>query len=109
MFSLCKNTPDGSFDVNKAVFFRLIAQMGQACSELPMRHAIRPAEREAVIDLCEELWDEYGARFSKLAYQRSAAYAESLCSETLDLCADDAPLAGIFDDIPWATKDKGEL
>jgi len=77
-------------------YFRLIAQMGQACAELPMRRPIRPNERDDVSDLCEELWDDHEAALSKLALHRSASYAESLCTDVLEVCEQAAPLDGLY-------------
>jgi hypothetical protein len=76
-------------------YFRLIGVLGQACADLPMRHAMRPDQKQTVLDICEDLWDEHEAPLSKLALKwgdREGAYAQSLCSSVLDVCAEDAPL-----------------
>ncbi len=77
-------------------YFRLIALMGQVCAELPMRHSIRANEADDVSELCEEFWDDHEAALSKLALQRSSSYAESLCTDVLEVCEQSAPLDGIY-------------
>ena len=76
-------------------YFRLVGLMGQVCEELPMRRPMRPNEREAVAEACEDFWDEHEATLYKLALRRSEAFASSICTEQLDLCEDELPLDGV--------------
>jgi hypothetical protein len=107
LFGVVSRTRDRPKSAKSDSYFRLLEQMAQACAELPMRHAIRPAERDEVAELCEEIWDEFGSHFTKLALRPSAAYARNLC-KGIDLCEEEAPLDGVFDDVDESS-DKDEL
>ena len=45
-------------------FYRLVGQLSAVCNDLSMRHAMRPEDREAVHDLCEDLWDDHEGTLS---------------------------------------------
>jgi len=77
-------------------FYRLVTLMGHACRDMPMRHAIRPEQRESVVLLCEDLWDEHEGAFSKLALKRDESFAMALCSEHLELCDSDSPASDLY-------------
>jgi len=87
-------------------FFRLLGLMGQVCEDLPMRRPIRSSERDDVSDLCEEFWDDNEAALTKLALHRSPSYAESLCTDIIEVCEDVAPLDGVYALDSQAPKDE---
>jgi len=48
------------------------------------------------LQMCEDLWDEHEATLTKLALKRSVEYAQTVCTERLQVCDEDAPpLAGL--------------
>ena len=69
-------------------YYRLVGQLSSVCNELPMRHAIQPAQRDEVHDVCEELWDDHEGKLLKLALQRDEAFALALCADELEVCDD---------------------
>ena len=72
-------------------YYRLVGRLGSVCAELPTRHALRARERDAVHEICEELWDEHEAALLRLALKRGEGFAARLCSDELEVC--DAPMA----------------
>ena len=69
-------------------YYRLQSQISSVCAELPMRHAIREGEGDAINELCEDLWDEHEATLAKLALRRDDDFAMRLCADELEICDD---------------------
>ena len=72
-------------------FYRLAQQLGNVCTDLPMRHALRADEREAVHELCEDVWDDHEGALTRLALRRDEEYARALCADELEIC--DEPMS----------------
>ena len=90
MLAAQRTSPSTSKMIGLFAELRLLGLMSKACEDLPMRHAIRPNERNAVVDLCDDLWDEHESKLSKLALAwHTHTQAERMCSDTLDLCEED--------------------
>ena len=70
-------------------FFRIAALIGEVCDDLPMRHPIRPTQRDNVLEACQDFWEDHEDSFVKMVFDRSPQFALSLCSEQLDACEED--------------------
>ena len=70
-------------------YVRLLGLMGSVCEELPMRHPIRAKERDAVLELCQDIWEDHDSTLYQMAMKRSADFARTMCSQQLELCDDD--------------------
>lgn len=86
LYGLVHTSRDRPKGAKADAYYRLVGKLADVCLELPSRHALRRADREAVRDVCEDLWDEHEAAFARLAVDRSMGYAQSLCADNLELC-----------------------
>ena len=89
----------------------------QVCDDLPMRHPIQPDKRDDVLEACQacyfarrpawcrsqrgalvpqDFWEEYEDDFVKMIFDRSAAFALSLCSEVVEVCEADMSPSELF-------------
>ena len=66
-------------------YYRLMGRLGGACGDMPMRYAMRVmGERQDVLELCEEVWDEHEGMFAKLTtLPGDDEFARNLCADEL--------------------------
>ena len=91
-------------------YVRLLGLMGSVCEELPMRHPIRAKERDAVLELCQDIWEDHDSTLYQMAMKRSADFARTMCSQQLELCDDDLPTSFLYAHDPGrAPSDRDEM
>ena len=96
LFGLVRTSRERPQSSKSDAYYRLVAQMSNVCEELPMRHALRTADRPGVVELCEDLWDEHETVLSRLALERGEAFAASLCADELEVCDESTPHEALF-------------
>lgn len=102
LFGMVRQSRDKPTSGKSDAYFRLVGLMQGVCEDMPMRHPMRPEQRQNILELCEDLWDEYEAPFSRIALKRTADYASTLCSEELELCEDATTLEELYAHDPSA-------
>ena len=90
-------------------YFRLLGHMSRVCDDLPFRHAFRAEEKDAVSEMCEDIWDEHESTFQSLALKRKPDFAAAVCSSGLDICEDDMTDGELYAHDPGASRSKDEL
>ena len=106
VYGIIANSRDRPTEAKKSdAYFRLVGDLQHVCDYQPMRRAIRSEEREAVREMCEDIWDEHEGKLVKMVLNRSEKYAAKMCADELDLC--DSPMAvkELFAHDPWADKE----
>ena len=106
VYGIIANSRDRPTEAKKSdAYFRLVGDLQHVCDHQPMRRAIRSEEREAVREMCEDIWDEHEGKLVKMVLNRSEKYAAKMCADELDLC--DSPMAvkELFAHDPWADKE----
>ena len=102
LFGLVRLSRERPTSAGADSYFRLASLMGQACADMPMRHAMRDGERGKIIELCEDLWDEHESTLSRLALRRDENYAQNVCADELEVCEDATPLSELYAHDPSA-------
>jgi hypothetical protein len=96
LFAIVTLSRDRAASAKSDAYYRIVAAMGSVCDDLPMRHALRGEERRGVVEMCEDLWDEHEAALARLALRPEVAFAQSLCSDELELCDEPLALSELF-------------
>ena len=69
-----------------------------------MRHPIRAKERDAVLELCQDIWEDHDSTLYQMAMKRSADFARTMAAAA-QLC-DDLPTSSSRPD-PAARRRQG--
>ena len=110
IFGIVRFSRDRPTNAGSDAYFRLAGQMSSVCQDMPMRHAIRQEKRQAILEMCEDLWDEHEGAFSRMALHRDASYAAAICSDHAELCDEPTSREELYAHDPGAGGgDKDEL
>lgn len=107
MFGMVRHSRDRPKSSKSDAYYRLMGRLGGACGDMPMRHAMRAKERQDVLELCEEVWDEHEGMFAKLTtLPGDDEFARNLCADELGLCEEEMSVAQLFALDPPDTKEE---
>lgn len=108
VFGLVVNSRDRPTEGKKSdAYYRLVGKLESVCAELPMRHAIKASEWDAVSDVCEELWDDHEGALSRLPLQRDETQAMSLCADDFEICDEPMSRAELYASFAPGAEEEG--
>jgi hypothetical protein len=81
VFGIISNSRERPKSSKHDNYFRLVGLMGSVCEEMAMRHpTANVRDSQAVLENCQDLWEEHEATFSRMALERTDAFAREICS-----------------------------
>ena len=110
VFGMVRFSRDRPKSAKSDAYFRVVNKLSNVCQDLPMRHPMRANEKQDVLDLCEDVWDEHEATFLKIALKpNNFDFASNICADELALCEGATSVEKLYAGDPSSVRAKEEL